>query len=49
MLTLKQVAAIFHVSRQTLYAWIAEGRLSVVKIGKLVRVEESEIERIKRG
>ena len=49
MYTLKEVMSIFKVTRQTIYNWIAEGKIKVVKIGGIVRVSEEEVERIKRG
>jgi len=38
-----EVAKQFRVSRQTVYDWIAEGRLKAVKIGKITRIPESAL------
>ncbi len=34
------------ISRWTVYAWIQEGRIAAIKLGRLVRIPESELERI---
>ena len=47
-LTAKEFAEWLRVSRWTIYGWIAEGRIRSVKIGRLVRIPESELERIIR-
>ncbi len=44
----QEVADRFSISRWTIYAWIAEGRIKSVKIGRLVRIPESEVNRIIR-
>jgi len=49
MLTIQQVADDFHVTRKTVYNWIHAGRIAVVRIGGVLRVEQSEVDRIKRG
>lgn len=49
MLTIQQVADIFHVTRKTVYNWINAGRLRVIRIGGVLRVQQAEIDRIKRG
>ena len=49
MLTIQQVADDFHVTRKTVYNWIQAGRISVIRIGGVLRVEQSEVDRIKRG
>ncbi len=46
MLSPKQFADRLSISRWTVYAWIAEGRIKSVKIGRLVRIPESEVSRI---
>lgn len=38
-----------NISLATVNRMISSGRLKIVKIGRSVRIEESEIERIKRG
>lgn len=49
MLTIQQVADFFRVTRKTVYNWINARKISVIRIGGVLRVEESEIERITRG
>lgn len=49
MLTVQQVADIFHVTRKTVYQWIKAGRIRVIRIGGVLRVEQSEVDRIKSG
>ncbi len=34
------------ISRWTVYAWLQEGRIKSTKIGRLVRIPESEVERL---
>ena len=34
------------ISRWTVYAWISEGRIKSVKVSRLVRIPESEVDRI---
>ena len=46
MLSPKEFANRLSISRWTVYAWISEGRIKSVKIGRLVRIPESEVERI---
>ncbi len=45
-LTPKQFADCLAISRWTVYAWIAEGRIKSVKLGRLVRIPDSEVSRI---
>lgn len=49
MLTVKEFAERFHITKMTAYRWIKKGRVNVVKIGTTIRIEQSEVERIKRG
>ena len=46
MLSPKDFANRLSISRWTVYAWISEGRIKSGKIGRLVRIPESEVERI---
>jgi len=46
MLSPKEFAYRLSISRWTAYAWIQEGRIRSTKIGRLVRIPESEVERI---
>ena len=49
MLTIQEFADLFHVTRKTVYNWINAGRIRVIRVGVVIRIEESEVERIKRG
>ena len=42
----QQFADRLSISRWTVYAWIAEGRIRSVKIGRLVRIPASEVDRL---
>jgi len=46
LLSPKEFAHRLSISRWTIYAWVAEGRIKSVKLGRLVRIPESEVERI---
>lgn len=46
LLSPQEFADHLSISRWTVYAWIAEGRIKSVKLGRLVRIPESELERI---
>ena len=46
LLSPKEFAHRLSISRWTVYAWIAEGRIRSVKLGRLVRIPESEVDRI---
>ena len=46
MLSPKEFADRLSISRWTVYAWISEGRIKSVKIARLVRIPESEVDRI---
>lgn len=41
-----QFADRLSISRWTVYAWLQEGRIKSTKIGRLVRIPESEVGRI---
>ena len=49
LLSPAQVAEFLSISRWTVYSWLSDGRIRSVKIGRLVRIPESEVERIVRG
>ena len=49
MFTIQEVADMFHVTRKTVYNWITAGRIRVIRVGGVLRVERSEVDRIKRG
>lgn len=42
----QQFADRLSISRWTVYAWLQEGRIRSVKLGRLVRIPESEIARM---
>ena len=46
LLSPQQFADRLSISRWTVYAWIQEGRIKSIKLGRLVRIPESELERI---
>lgn len=46
LLSPQQFADKIAVSRWTIYAWIQEGKIAAVKLGRLVRIPEAELERI---
>ncbi|MCA9313877.1 MAG: helix-turn-helix domain-containing protein [Planctomycetes bacterium] len=47
LLTIPDVAARLNVSERTVRAWIAAGRLAVVRLGpRCVRIEPDEVERM---
>ena len=46
MLSPKEFADRLSISRWTVYAWISEGRIKSVKVSRLVRIPESEVDRI---
>ena len=47
MYTVKEVAKIFNVSRQTIIRWIRSGHLKAVRVVREYRITEEEIERLK--
>jgi len=49
MLTVKEFAEIFHVTKKTVYSWINSGRVKVVRIDTTIRINQSEVDRIMRG
>ena len=46
MLTMDDVARILRVSKYTVYRMIKKGKLRAIKIGRLVRIPEKEIQRL---
>ncbi len=46
LLSPQQFADRLSISRWTVYAWIAEGRIKSVKLGRLVRIPDSEVSRL---
>jgi excisionase family DNA binding protein len=49
MLTVEEVAKELRVTKQTIYNWINAGKINVVRVFGLLRIEKEEVERIKRG
>ena len=49
MKTIKETAKIFNVSEMTVRRWIENGKLKSVKIVGSVRINEEEIEKLKKG
>ena len=47
--TVKETAEIFKVKPLTVHRWIKDGKIRAVKIIGSVRIEESEIERLRKG
>jgi excisionase family DNA binding protein len=48
MLTLTEVCKVLHISKTTAFRFIASGKLKAVKVGKIWKVEEAELDRIRR-
>lgn len=49
MVSVKQAAEIFSVTKRTIFRWIEDGRIKAIKIAGTVRIPEEEIERLKKG
>jgi len=47
--TIKETAKYFNVTEMTIRRWIESGKLKSIKIVGVVRIEEAEIERLKKG
>lgn len=43
-LTVAEAAAYLRVSRDTIYRWAREGKITLYKLGKLTRIKRSELE-----
>lgn len=46
MLSVKETADLFGVTKRTIFRWIKSGKMKSVKIGRTVRIKESEIKRV---
>ena len=46
MLSVKETADLFAVTKRTVFRWIKSGKMKSVKIGRTVRIKESEIKRV---
>jgi len=44
MKTVKEFAEQFKVNKNTVYAWIWQGKIKAIKIGRAIRIPESEFE-----
>ena len=49
LLSVTRAAALLGVSRSTLYQLVSSGRVSVVRLGRAVRVPRRELERLAEG
>lgn len=38
LLTIKEVASIYRVTRATVYKWIAMGEVKSIKVGRIIRI-----------
>ena len=47
--TVKETAEIFKVKPLTIYRWIKDGKIKAVKIIGSIRIEDEEIERLRKG
>lgn len=46
MLSVKETADLFGVTKRTIFRWIKSGKIKSVKIGRTVRIKKSEIYRV---
>lgn len=46
MLSVKETADLFGVTKRTVFRWIKSGKIKSVKIGRTVRIKKSEIDRV---
>ena len=44
--TVVEAARLLNVSRHTLYAWLRQGRLGYVQLGRAIRIPSEEIARV---
>ena len=49
LLRIEDIQAIFLISKPTAYRWIKSGKLNVLRIGSIIRIESEEVERLKRS
>lgn len=49
MVSVKEAAEMFSVTKRTVFRWIENGQIKAIKIGGTVRIPEEEIDRLKRG
>ena len=49
MLSIKQVSEILGVHEKTVYLWVVRGKIKSVRMGKLYKITEDEVEYIKKN
>lgn len=49
LLTTDEVAARLKVTKRTIYAWLKDGRLRGVKVGKFWRIRQADIDALLQG
>lgn len=49
MYTIDEFCKIFRITRQTFYNWVSKGLVNVVKVDRIVRITEEEVNRLKGG
>ena len=49
LLTVKEAAHLLHVSTRTIDRWRLDGMLPFLKLGRLIRIAESELEALMRS
>ena len=47
MLKVSDFAELFNISKMTAYRWINLGEVKIVRVGKTIRIEQSEVDRLK--
>lgn len=45
-LTTDEVCKVLHISKLTLYRWVKQGKLTAIKVGKKLLIEQAELQRI---
>lgn len=48
MYTIYETAKIFGVHWQTIRNWIIDGKINAIKVGRAYRIEQTEIDRLKK-
>ena len=49
MYTIDEFCKIFRITRQTFYNWVSRGLVNDVKVDRIVRITEEEVNRLKGG
>jgi len=47
--TIAELAEYFSVTERTIHIWISEGKIKTVKVGRLIRIMESELKKFIEG